>query len=59
MWSGPQDGHGRLRRRSAQLAVRRGSAPATRVPVWFPHEDAPLVAGRAGEDAPLRRAVPG
>lgn len=58
-WSGPQDGHGRLRRRSAQLAVRRGSAPATRVPVWFPHEDAPLVAGRVGDDTPLRRAVPG
>jgi hypothetical protein len=58
-WSGPQEGHGRLRRRSAQLAVRRGSAPETRVPVWFPHEDAPLVAGPASDDVPLRRAVPG
>ncbi|GAB4069757.1 hypothetical protein GCM10028777_32810 [Angustibacter speluncae] len=59
-WAGPVDGSGRLRRRSAQLAVQRGSAPATRAPVWFPHEDAPLVAARpdAGTGAPLRRAVP-
>lgn len=59
-WSGPLDGSGRLRRRSAQLAVQRGSAPATRAPVWFPHEEAPLVAARpdAGTGAPLRRAVP-
>lgn len=60
-WSGPRDGHGRLLRRSAQLAVRRGSAPATRARVCFPHEDAPLAlvrAGEAGGEAPLRRAVP-
>lgn len=59
-WSGPQDGSGRLRRRSAQLAVRRGSTPATRAPVWFPHEDAPLVPARPDAEVAtsLRRAVP-
>ena len=41
-WAGPEAGHGRLRRRRAVLAVRRGAAPPTRAEVWFPGEHAAL-----------------
>jgi len=41
-WSGPEQGHGRLRERRASLSVRRGSAPAVRSLVRFPGRDAAL-----------------
>ena len=41
-WTGPEHGHGRLRERSAQIAVRRGTAPPVRTDVVFPGERAPL-----------------
>jgi hypothetical protein len=43
-WSGPAEGHGALRTRSARLSVRRGTAPPARSRVWFPGEDAAFAA---------------
>ena len=52
-WTGPDAGHGRLRRRRATLAVQRGTAPPVRADVWFPGERAVLE-----QVAPLERTSP-
>ena len=41
-WTGPEEGHGRLRSRSVRIAVRRGSAPPVRADLSFPGDTAPL-----------------
>lgn len=41
-WEGPKHGHGRLRERHAQVAVRRGSAPPVLADLTFPGERTPL-----------------
>ncbi len=54
-WTGPQDGHGRLRERSASLSVRRGTAPPVRSLVRFPGTGAPLERVDADDVAALPR----
>ena len=54
-WTGPDAGRGRLRSRSARLAVRRGTAPPTRADLLLPGEDGALAPAGAPEPAePLR-----
>lgn len=41
-WTGPANGHGRLRSRQVRVAVRRGSAPPVRADLAFPGEAGPV-----------------
>ncbi len=56
-WSGPERGHGRLRRRRTQVAVRRGSAPPVRADLWFPGEHHPLEIVTGEAEAPRWEAL--
>ena len=53
-WTGPDHGHGRLRSRTARVAVRRGSAPPVRAELAFPGETAPLSPPPAVRRSPNR-----
>lgn len=60
VWSGAEDGHGRLRSRRVVLGVRHGTAPVRRAELWFPSAAGPVVrTGRSSESSaePTRLAV--
>ena len=57
-WSGPADGRGRLVQRTASLAVRRGTRPASRVDLVMRSGWEPAPAPMALQE-PLPRSVPG